>query len=62
MEDKDRFCREFVESMMSYAMARQLTFLDRQNLERLYLQSAETDFRLRDILLTIVSSEFFVER
>lgn len=62
MEDKDRFCREFVESMMSYAMARQLTFLDRENLERLYLQSAETDFRLRDILLTIVSSDFFVRR
>ena len=62
MEDKDRFARTFVESMMSYAMARQLTFLDRDNLDRLYLQSAETDFRLRDILLTIVSSDFFVRR
>ena len=62
MEDKDRFARTFVESMMSYSMARQLTFLDRDNLDRLYLQSAETDFRLRDILLTIISSDFFVRR
>ena len=62
MEDKDRFSRAFVENILSYAMARQLTFLDRQHVEDLYLQSAVTDFRLRDILLTIVSSDVFVRR
>ncbi len=62
MEDKDRFSRAFVQNMLSYAMARQLTFLDRENLEQLYEQSADTDFRLRDILLAIVSSNFFIER
>ena len=62
MEDKDRFSRAFVENILSYAMARQLTFLDRQHVEDLYLQSAVTDFRLRDILLGIVSSDFFVRR
>lgn len=62
MEDKDRFSRAFVENMLSYAMARQLTFLDRENLDQLYERSAETDFRLRDILLAIVSSDYFARR
>jgi len=62
MEDKGRFSKAFVESLLSYAMARQLTFLDRENLEQLHKLSAETDFRLRDILLAIVSSDYFTGR
>ena len=62
MEDKETFSRAFVENMLSYAMARQLTFRDRKNLDQLYERSAETDFRLRDILLAIVSSDYFIRR
>ena len=62
LEDKGKFSRAFVENMMSYAMARQLTYLDRETLDQLYDQSAATDFRLRDILLTIVSADFFTRR
>lgn len=62
MEDKGRFSRAFVENMLSYAMARQLTWLDRENLDQIYEQSADTDFRLRDILLAIVSSDYFTRR
>ena len=62
MEDKDKFSKAFVENMFSYAMARQHAFLDRENLNQLYRQSAESEFRLRDILLGIVSSDFFMRR
>ena len=62
LEDKDRFARAFVENMLSYAMARQLTFRDRDNLNQLYKQSHEADFRLREILLAIVSSDGFTTR
>ena len=62
LEDKDAFSRAFVKSMLSYAMARQLTFSDRENLSLLYRQSADADFRLRDILLAIVSSDYFTRR
>ena len=62
LEDKDKFSRAFVENMLSYAMARQLTFRDRGNINLLYQQSADTDFRLRDILLAIISSEYFTRR
>ena len=43
-------------------MARRLTFLDRENLEQLRKLSAKSDFRLRDILLAIVGSDFFTRR
>ena len=62
LEDKAKFSRAFVENMLSYAMARQLTFRDRGNLDLLYEQSADANFRLRDILLAIVSSEYFTRR
>ncbi|MEC7444926.1 MAG: DUF1585 domain-containing protein, partial [Planctomycetota bacterium] len=61
-EDREKFARAFVENMLSYAMARQLTFRDRESRDLLFRQSAETEFRLRDILLKIVSSEYFTRR
>lgn len=62
MEDKERFSRSFIENILAYAMARELTFLDRAHIGRLYKQSAEKNFRLRDILLEIVSSDDFTQR
>ena len=62
MQDKERFSRSFLENMLSYAMARELNFLDREHIEQLYEQSANTNFRLRDILLAIVSSDYFTRR
>ena len=62
MQDKERFSRSFLENMMSYAMARELNFLDREHIEQLYEQSAKTNFKLRDLLLEIVSSDFFTRR
>ncbi|MEC8162546.1 MAG: DUF1585 domain-containing protein, partial [Planctomycetota bacterium] len=62
LEDREKFARAFVENMLSYAMARQLTFRDRESRDSLFRQSAETEFRLRDILLEIVSSEYFTRR
>ena len=62
MQDKERFSRSFLENMLSYAMARELNFLDREHIEQLYVQSAKTNFKLRDLLLEIVSSDFFTRR
>ena len=62
LEDHDKFAKAFVKNMLSYAMARQLTFLDRENLNKLYQQSANVDFRLRDILLEIICSDEFTLR
>lgn len=62
LEDKEAFSRAFVENMLSYAMARQLTFRDRDQLDQLYERSADASFRLRDILLAIISSDDFTRR
>ncbi|HCV98530.1 MAG TPA: hypothetical protein DGJ56_04450 [Verrucomicrobiales bacterium] len=62
MQDKERFSRSFLENMLSYAMARELNFIDREHIEQLYEQSAKTNFKLRDLLLEIVSSDFFTRR
>ena len=62
LQDKEKFSRSFIENMLSYAMARQLNFHDRKNTDLLYQQSAANEFRLRDLLLTIVSSDFFTKR
>ena len=62
MEDKEKFFKTFLENMLSYAMARKLNFLDRRHIEQLYKQSAKANFRLRDILLEIVSSDYFSRR
>jgi len=62
LEDKDKFARAFVENILSYAMARQLTFRDRESRDLLFRQSADFEYRLRDILLAIVSSEYFIQR
>ncbi len=62
LEDQDKVSRAFIENMLSYAMARQITFRDRENLNTLYEQSASNDFRLRDILLAIVTTEDFIKR
>jgi hypothetical protein len=62
LEDREKFARAFVENILSYAMARQLTFRDRESRDLLFRQSADFEFRLRDILLAIVSSEYFIQR
>ena len=62
IEDKERIFKGFLENMLSYAMARELNFLDREHIENLYEQSANLNFRLRDILLEIVSSDYFTRR
>jgi len=62
MQDKERFSRSFLENILSYAMARELNYLDREHIEQLYEQSAKTNFKLRDLLLEIVSSDFFTRR
>ena len=62
IEDKERIFKAFLENILSYAMARELNFLDREHIENLYEQSANLNFRLRDILLEIVSSDYFTRR
>ncbi|MEL0097023.1 MAG: DUF1592 domain-containing protein [Planctomycetaceae bacterium] len=62
LSDHEEFSRVFVKNLLSYALARQLTFRDRESQALLHNQAAAADYKLRDIMLTIVASEFFVRR
>ncbi|MCR9201126.1 MAG: DUF1592 domain-containing protein [Planctomycetaceae bacterium] len=62
MQDRDRFSRAFLENLLSYGMARQITFRDREQLHRLHAQLSDNDFPLRDIVLAIVTSDEFTQR
>ena len=48
--------------MLSYAMARQLTFRDREFVEKLNAQAIESEYKLRDLLIMIVASGHFTNR
>ena len=54
--------KAFLQNLLSYAMAREITFLDREKIEHLYQNSSDTDFRPRNIMLEIVSSDIFTRR
>ena len=62
LDDSDKFSRVFLRNMLSYAMARQLTFRDREFVEELDAQAIESEYRLRDLLIMIVASEHFTNR
>jgi hypothetical protein len=62
LEDNDELSRVFIEQLLSYALARRLTYGDREMLKSLCEQSANAEYRLRDILLSIITSESFARR
>jgi hypothetical protein len=62
LEDNDELSRVFIEQLLSYALARRLTYGDREMLDSLCEQSSDAEHRLRDILLSIISSELFTSR
>ncbi len=62
LEDNEKFSRVFLHNMVSYAMARQLTYRDREFIEKLNAQAIETDYKLRDLLIMIVASDHFTNR
>ena len=62
LDDNDKFSRVFLRNMLSYAMARQLTFRDREFVEELDAQAIESEYKLRDLLIMIVTSKHFTNR
>ena len=62
LEDNEELSRVFIEQLLSYALARRLTYGDREMLKSLCEQSANAEYRLRDILLSIITSESFARR
>jgi len=56
---REQFARAVVKRMMTYALGRSLDFGDRESVERLTNEFIEADFRLRRLILALVTSEAF---
>ncbi|HUR44898.1 MAG TPA: DUF1592 domain-containing protein [Candidatus Saccharimonadales bacterium] len=60
--DTDKFAAAFVEKLAIYALRRTLTLDDRKALAAIVAQSKATDYRLRDIVESLVASDLFQQR
>jgi len=60
--DTDKFAAAFVEKLATYALRRAMTIDDRRSLAALAAQGRVTDYKLRDIVEQLVTSDFFQQR
>ncbi|MSU33798.1 MAG: DUF1592 domain-containing protein [Pedosphaera sp.] len=60
--DSDKFATAFVEKLATYALRRAMTMDDRRALATLATQAKATDYRLRDIVESMVISDLFQQR
>ena len=59
---KKQFARTIVDKLMTYAVGRPMTFRDEDAIQELLSKTSEHDYRLRQILLEVVSSDTFASK
>jgi hypothetical protein len=62
LDDVDAFGRAFIEKLATYGLRRTMSFDDRDELEAIAAAAREKDYRLRDIVETLVTSDLFEKR
>jgi hypothetical protein len=62
VERPDRFVQTFTENLLTYALGRKIDYRDMPAVRRIVRDSAADDYRLRSIVLGIVSSDAFRKR
>jgi mono/diheme cytochrome c family protein len=62
LDDVDRFGHAFVEKLATYALRRTMTVDDREDLDAVAALAREHDYRLRDIVETLILSDLFQKR
>lgn len=62
LDDVDAFSRAFIEKLATYGLRRTMSFDDRDELEAIAAAAREKDYRLRDIVETLVTSDLFEKR
>ena len=60
--DTDKFASAFVEKLANYALRRAMTIDDRGALAAISTQAKTTDYKLRDVIETLVTSDLFQQR
>ncbi len=62
LEDKDAIAKNLLTKLSEYAMGREMNYADSERLHRLLEASKKNDYKLRDLMLSIIADESFTKR
>ena len=62
LEDKDKIARNVLTMLSQYAMGRKMNYADSEMIHRLLEASEKNDYKLRDLMLSIIADESFTKR
>jgi hypothetical protein len=62
LEDKDKIVRNLLTKLSEYAMGREMNYADSEMLQRLLEGSKKNDYKLRDLMVSIIADESFTKR
>ena len=62
LEDQDKIARNILTKLSEYAMGRQMDYADSEMLHRLLEASKKGDYKLRDLMVSIIADESFTKR
>jgi len=62
LEDKDKIARNLLTKLSEYGMGREMNFADSEMIHRLLEASKKNDYKLRDLMVSIIADESFTKR
>jgi hypothetical protein len=62
LKDRDQIARAFIEHLCTYALRRVLTVDDRDDIQSILEQSKQGQYRIKDIVRAVATSELFQKR
>jgi len=62
LEDKDKLAKNVLTKLSEYAMGRKMNYADSEMIHRLLEGSKKNDYKLRDLMISIIADESFTKR
>ena len=62
LEDKDKIARNLLTKLSEYAMGREMNYSDSEMIHRLLESSKKNDYRLQDLIVSIITDQSFTKR
>jgi len=62
LEDQDKIARNVLTKLSEYAMGRKMNYADTEMIHRLLEASKKNDYKLRDLMISIIADESFTKR
>jgi len=62
LEDQDKIARNVLTKLSEYAMGREMNYADSEMIHRLLAASRKNDYKLRDLMVSIIADESFTKR